>query len=98
MKFTAGAVAVAIVAAGAFLLFRRAPSGALNPASPDNVVYQGLNSIVQTLTGDKNQTAGGWVHDVANPRAGLAGNEYSPAPGIIVTNVAPRIAASNLAD
>lgn len=57
----------------------------VNPASPTNGVNRLVDLSVQAVTGDSNQTLGGAFHDFENPRAGLAANEYSPAPGIIVT-------------
>lgn len=55
----------------------------LNPANPENIVNQGVNKVVTTLTGDPNQTAGGWLNDLLNPSAGLAENETLNADGSI---------------
>jgi hypothetical protein len=58
-------------------------AGAINPANPDNIVNQGVTSIVQEATGDKNQTLGGLIFDWLNPDAGLAPGEKLIAPGVI---------------
>ena len=58
-------------------------AGAINPANPDNIVNQGVTSIVQDVTGDKNQTLGGAIFDFFNPEAGLAPGEKLLAPGVI---------------
>jgi len=39
---------------------------ALNPISQTNIFNRGVNSVVQSLTGDKNQTLGGWIYDVTH--------------------------------
>lgn len=39
---------------------------ALNPVSKTNIFNRGVNAVVQSLTGDKNQTLGGWVYDITN--------------------------------
>lgn len=43
---------------------------AVNPASQTNIVNRGVNSIVQTLTGDENQTLGGWIYDITHEESG----------------------------
>lgn len=35
----------------------------LNPVSDKNIAYNGVNSILQTLTGDQNATLGGKIYD-----------------------------------
>lgn len=57
--------AVAAVAGVAWLLWskRAAIVGAINPASPDNLVNRGVSAIVQAVTGDEHQTVGGLVFD-----------------------------------
>lgn len=47
-------------------------------------IYGGLNQATQVATGDRNQTAGGWLNDVMNPNAGLGPNET--ASGNIITS------------
>lgn len=39
---------------------------AVNPISQDNIFNQGANSVVEVLTGDENQTLGGWLYDIFN--------------------------------
>jgi len=39
---------------------------AVNPVNPDNIFNQGANSVVEVLTGDENQTLGGWLYDIIN--------------------------------
>lgn len=89
-----GGVALGIVAV---YLLRKIPgaassvAAAVTPTNPNNLAYQGANSVVQTLTADPTQTLGGWIYDTFNPNAGLAPNETSPAPGMIVTSVPPSV-------
>lgn len=70
----------------------------LNPLSANNAAYKAANSFVQWATNDPHQTAGGLVHDVMNSRAGLGDNEYSPANGIIVTQIGAGANYRTLAD
>jgi hypothetical protein len=35
----------------------------LNPASQENIIYGGVNNILETVTGDKNATLGGKLYD-----------------------------------
>ena len=70
----------------------------LNPANPDNIVAKEANMIVQTVTGDPQQTVGGAIHDYLNPRAGLAANESSPKPGIIIVDVIKKAPPSSIGD
>lgn len=44
----------------------KAPINAVNPASDQNVIYKGVNSAGEYLTGDKNFTLGGWLYGVFN--------------------------------
>ena len=43
---------------------------ALNPVSQTNIFNRGANAIVQSLTGDENQTLGGWIYDVTHDEGG----------------------------
>lgn len=38
----------------------------LNPASDKNVVYGGVNKVVQAATGQKDETFGGWLYSLFN--------------------------------
>lgn len=40
---------------------------AINPANPDNIFASGVNSIVQTATGDQHTTLGTWLYGKLNP-------------------------------
>ena len=71
-----GTALVAFVVYLAYQLTRKDQPG--NPAS------RTVDKLTAQLTGDKNQTFGGLIHDKLNSRAGLAAGESSPAPGIIV--------------
>jgi hypothetical protein len=98
--FGAGLGAIALVGVGvvAYLLYKNREK--FDPTSDKNFAYQDANSIVQVLTGDKNQTVGGAGFDLvdsvkqffgAKP-AGLADNEQL-VNGRIVTR-APKPASS----
>jgi hypothetical protein len=39
---------------------------AVNPLSQDNIFNQGVNRVVEVLTGDENQTLGSWLYDLFN--------------------------------
>jgi hypothetical protein len=39
---------------------------AINPVNQDNIFNRGVNSVVQNLTGDDNQTLGGWIYDITH--------------------------------
>ncbi len=43
---------------------------ALNPVSQTNIFNRGVNAVVQNLTGDKNQTLGGWIYDITHDSKG----------------------------
>ncbi len=74
-------IGVAVVGFVIYLAYQfTSKSGAGN----GNPVSKAADKLVAQVTGDKNQTVGGLVHDKLNPRAGLAAGESSPAPGIIV--------------
>ncbi len=95
----AGAVGVGVVVLGVLWWLKRQAGGdAFNPMSAGNLAYQGANGIVQWFTGDPHQTTGGAVYDAFNDRAGLADNEYSPAPGIIVTRPRASISTADRED
>lgn len=44
----------------------KAPINAVNPASDQNVIYKGVNSVGSYITGDKDFTLGGWIYGVFN--------------------------------
>lgn len=58
-KFYRGAVAVGDAA-------KVLVTEKLNPASDKNIVYDGVNAALQAVTGQKNQTLGGWIYDVTH--------------------------------
>ncbi len=39
---------------------------AVNPLSTNNLAYTGANAVVQSVTGQKDQTLGGWIYDLFN--------------------------------
>jgi len=39
----------------------------VNPASPENLAYRGVNGIGSTITGDEAFTLGGWIYDITHP-------------------------------
>lgn len=66
--------AVVVIAAGVIYWKRddiAAALGAVNPASPNNFVYQGVNGVGAALTGrgDGSFTLGSWLYDVTHPFA-----------------------------
>ena len=42
-------------------------STTLNPASPENFIYKGVNAAGSAMTGESNFDLGGWVYDVFHP-------------------------------
>ncbi len=79
---TYGVLGLVLAGVGVFV-YRKLAAGAFNPANPENVVNQGANAIVQSATGDKDQTVGGLIFDWFNPSAGLAPGEQLLGKGII---------------
>ncbi len=77
-----GLLGLVLAGVGVFV-YRKITAGALNPANPENVVNQGVTGIVQSATGDKDQTLGGLIFDWINPSAGLAPGEQLLGKGII---------------
>lgn len=43
--------------------------GAVNPASPNNLAYRGVNSVGASLTGDRYFDLGSWIWEKLNPEA-----------------------------
>lgn len=41
-------------------------ANAVNPLNHENVFSQGANAVTQALTGDQNQTLGGWIYDITH--------------------------------
>ena len=83
-----GAAFAAVVLAGAgFYLYRNRQL--FTPTSDQNLAHQAVTGVVQSLTGDPNQTLGGWFFDLFNPEAGLAEGERHVAPGVIMREEAP---------
>jgi|GEM_PF-2962983 len=39
----------------------------INPASTNNFIYSGVNSLGEKITGDKHFTLGGWFYDITHP-------------------------------
>jgi hypothetical protein len=60
---------------------------ALNPNNPDNLVNSAVNGVVQSATGNSNQTLVGWIDDVFGINQGLAPGETLNAAGQIVAAV-----------
>ena len=64
---------------------RQLSAGALNPANPNNVASSAVNSVVAQVSGDPNQTLGGWFHDLFGSSQGLApGEKLDPNTGLII--------------
>jgi len=74
MNTKVGAVAaVGILGAGAIWYTKKKTGEALevvgdaiNPISQNNIFNRGVNAIVQNLTGNENQTLGGWIYDITH--------------------------------
>ena len=47
----------------------------VNPMNQDNAIKTGVDTVVQKITGDDQQTLGGWLYDLSHPRAGLQPGE-----------------------
>ena len=47
-------------------------STTLNPASPDNAVYSGVNGVGASVSGDPNFDLGIWIYDVFHPAQTLS--------------------------
>jgi hypothetical protein len=84
-----GALVGVVIIARTFKAPAAAALDAINPTSPNNIVYRGANSLVQAITGDPYGTVGTkwwefWNRDqVARERAALS-NDAPPVstPGI----------------
>lgn len=86
-----GAGAVGALALIGYVVLRRfgpVAVDAVNPLNRENIFATGADAVVGAVTGDDDQTLGGFFHDLFNPRAGMAEGEYSPEPGVIVTTQA----------
>lgn len=53
-------------AADAVVSGAQAVGTAINPVSDQNIINRGVNAAVQGITGDPNQTLGGWIYDVTH--------------------------------
>lgn len=52
---------------GVYTIYKaREGLGAVNPLSPDNVFYGGVNSLGAELSGDEHFAFGGWLYDVTH--------------------------------
>jgi hypothetical protein len=38
----------------------------VNPADSQNIAYQGVNKVTQAMTGNSDQTFGGWIYDITH--------------------------------
>lgn len=39
----------------------------VNPASPNNIINRGVNTVVETVTGRPGETLGTWIYDLFHP-------------------------------
>jgi hypothetical protein len=74
-----------------------AVGAAVDPTNPNNLAYSGVNKVVGALTGDQNETLGGWLYDLTHPSVNppmqvlaptatkdpVDGMPYTPAPGAL---------------
>ncbi len=81
-----GLLAVLVLVGAAIWAYRKLPSSTdvaaaaqkLNPVNPDNYAATAVNSMVRSVTGDPNQTLGGWLYDATH-------TPYDPnAPAAVV--------------
>lgn len=86
---------VALFAVGGVIYLVSKNSNLFNPTQAGNLADTAANSVVEVLTGDKNQTVGGWFYDLFNPGAGLLPGETSS--GGIITPVPVTVAAAAIA-
>ena len=102
MRNLTSLILLALGAIGVYAVLRQlgiVKEGALDPASQNNIVNSYAQRVWTSITGDPNQTIGGSIYDTLNPQAGLASNEYSPMPGIIVTRAnVPSVGSSAWAE
>lgn len=64
----AGFLALGAVVAAYVVYANRGQIGRwLNPASRENVAYQGVNAVGSELSGDDSWTLGGWFYDLTHP-------------------------------
>ena len=64
----AGFLALGAVVAAYVVYQNRGQIGRwLNPASSENVAYQGVNAVGSELSGDDSWTLGGWFYDLTHP-------------------------------
>lgn len=49
----------------------------LNPASDKNIVYGGVNSVGEAVTGDKDFSLGSWLYEVLNPEQAAKDNSIT---------------------
>ncbi len=76
-------IAVALGLAGVVAFyFWRLPAGALNPASPNNVVNSGVNAAGASVTGDEYFTLGGWLFDQTHPAIVATRDSKIAAPAV----------------
>lgn len=60
-----------VIVGGALLVYAwaRIPTGALNPASRENVIYRGVNQVGGAITGQGEEgfSLGSWIYDITHP-------------------------------
>lgn len=76
-KVTVGIAIGVVVVAGVvwWRISRAIPKDALNPLSDKNLAYQGVNKVVQAVSGDRDDSLGTWMYklihgngdDLVNP-------------------------------
>ena len=79
-----GVALVAVIVAGGAGWWFYHNRKLFDPTQAGNLADSGANSVVAALTGDRNQTVGGWFFDIFNSSAGLAPGETS-VNGIITS-------------
>jgi hypothetical protein len=80
IKLALGSALIVGLAWLAIRLAKGVQTGALNPASANNLAYQGANSIGEALTGDKDFSLGGWLYDKTHSDPMAAPRRADPLP------------------
>jgi ribosomal protein L10 len=58
---------------------------AVNPLNPENVFNQAAGAVVTQLTG-REETLGGWLAEMIDPRARELARVLSAPPSVVATN------------
>ena len=59
----------AVAAVGVFLVWRKLPAlgNAVNPLNNENVFYEGVNAVGESVSGQEGWSLGSWIYDITHP-------------------------------